>query len=136
MNAVEYFEPIPDIKKIKNTRQKPPILKKRELQRVKKQIYNSNLEQALEITVKIIVNGLLTFVAFTALTKLLPYYQSQQKELAEINLEVRETEVRVKKLREKFERNFDPTLSKKVMERNTHKVDPNQQSIFFVNNNN
>ena len=42
-------------------------MRKRGVQRWKKQIRNYNLEQALEITVKIIIDGLLTFVAFTAI---------------------------------------------------------------------
>ena len=108
----------------------------REFQRQKKQRRNSNLKLGLELSIKIIINGLLSFVAFTALIKLLPYHISQQQKLAEIRLEVEETEARVKKLRQSFTENFDPRQTKKVMQKNSHRVDPHQRPIFFIGENN
>ena len=132
MNALKYFEPIPDHKTVRNIQQKSPRIMKREVQRQRKKRLNSHIEQAMEVMLKITINGLFTFVAFSALMKLMPYHQSQQEELAEISQEVMETEKRVQKLRQNFSRNFDPTQTKKVMQANTHKVDPNQLPIFFI----
>lgn len=136
MNALEYFEPISNNKNIQNSQLNPPIDIKRVVERQKKQKLNSNVEKAVEISVKIIINTLITFVAFTALNKLLPYHQSQQEKIAEITLEVQETEVRVNKLREKFDRNFDPAQTKRVIQRNTDKVDPNRRPIIFIKDKN
>lgn len=137
MNALKDSEIIPKkvspIRPLKPSRN-APIAMERQVQRYKKIHRNSYIEQGFEVTIKIIINGLLTVVAFTTLTKLLPYYQSQQKELAKINHEVHETEVRVNKLRERFSRNFDSSQTKKIMEKNTYKVDPNKRPIIFLNN--
>jgi cell division protein FtsB len=129
MNAIQPFEP--NLDEINQINEKSPVILKRKMERQKKQRRNSNLEQAIETSVKIIINGLLTFVAFTTLTKLLPYHQSQQKKLAEIHQEVKETEARVSKLKEKFSGTFDSSQSKQVMQKNSHKIDPNQRRIFF-----
>ena len=133
MNALKYYQPVSDNQTITNIKRKPrKTAMNREVQRQQKQRRNSHIEQGIEVTIKIIINGLLTYVAFSALVKLIPYHQSQQEKLAEIREEVVETEVRVNKLREKFSRNFDPTQAQKVMQANTHKVDPHQRPIFFL----
>jgi hypothetical protein len=124
MNAIQSFEP--------TTHTAKTALSYREFQRRKKQKRNCDLERALELTLQIIINGCLSFVAFTALSKLLPYHLSQQQKLAEIRLEVEETETRVQKLRENFTGNFDPSQTKKVMEKNSYRVDPHQRPIFFL----
>lgn len=133
MNALKYTDcESVSQKTTRNDKSKSSSIKmNRNTQRHQKQRLNSHIEQALEITFKITINGLLIFVAFSALNKLLPYHQSQQEKLAEINVEVEETQKRVNQLRERFNRNFDPSQSKKVMEKNTHKVDPNQRPVFF-----
>jgi cell division protein FtsB len=126
MSAIQPLEPIT---KIDNTNS---ISLKRDAERRKKQRRNYNWELALEITAKIIVNGFFSFVAFTALNKLLTYHSSQQQKLAEIKFEVEVTEARVEKLKENFAGNFDPRQSKRVMQKNSHRVDPNQRPIFLM----
>ena len=128
MNAIQSFESRQHLAKT--------LCSHREFQRQKKQRRNSNLKLGLELSIKIIINGLLSFVAFTALIKLLPCHISQQEKLAEIRLEVEETETRVKKLRESFTGNFDPRQTKKVMQKNSYRVDPHQRPIFFIGENN
>lgn len=92
----------------------------------------SNGAVAMELTAKIIVNSLLSAAAIVTLVKLLPYQFSQQTKLKEVNIEVEEAEKRVNQLRENFRRNFDPQQSKKVMQEQSTRVDPQQRRIIFV----
>jgi hypothetical protein len=88
---------------------------------------------ATEITIKLAVNGLLSMIAIVTLVKLLPYQFSQQQKLREVAVEVQETEKRVNELKDNFSRNFDPHQSKKVMEEQSPRVEPNQRRIFWLN---
>lgn len=135
MNALRSVENISNTKPITPKDSANAFILKRKIARKKRQYSNSYIEQGIEISIKIIINGLLTYVAFTALTKLLPYQKLQQQKLAEIHHEVKETEARVAKIREKFTHNFDPTQTKKIMEKNSHKIDPNVSRIIFIKHN-
>lgn len=136
MNALKSLEEIPDLETIDNKNDPKSFILKRQIQRQKKQYRSSHLEQGIEASIKIIINSLLIFYAFTNLTKLLPYHQEQQEKLAEIRQEVQATEARVNKLKENFNYTFDSRQTKQIMEKNSHKVDPNQRRIFFIQNNN
>jgi predicted membrane protein len=131
MNAIQPLESRKSRRQEDNTR---AIYQKKETERLKKQRRSHNLELALEISTKIIINTSLSVIAFVALTKLLPYHASQQEKLAVIKQELEATEVRVAKLRENFAGNFDPRQTKRVMQRNSHRVDPNQRPVFLINN--
>lgn len=88
---------------------------------------------ALQTTAKLTVNVLLSAAAVSALVKLLPYYQSQQEKLQEIQTEVNMTEGRVDSLRTAFSRYFDPQQAKSIMQDQSNRVDPGQRSVFLVN---
>jgi HAMP domain-containing protein len=111
-----------------NIRRKPM---RRRLAQPKSHRY-SNKAVALELTAKIIVNSLLSAAAVVTLIKLLPYQFSQQMKLNEVNTEVEEAERRVERLRENFRRSFDPQQSKKVMQEQSSRVDPQQRRIIFI----
>jgi cell division protein FtsB len=87
---------------------------------------------AIEIAIKLIANSVLSIAALAALVKLLPYQFSQQAKLQEIRLEVNETEAEVHTLRSKFNRYFDPTQAKKVMQEQSPRLDPNQRRIVLM----
>lgn len=113
----------------------PPNQKRKPLRRRRNQPRPhrySNGAVAMELTVKIVVNMLLSVAALVTLVKLLPYQFSQQTKLKEINIEVQETEQRVNQLRKNFRRNFDPQQSKKVMQEQNPRVDPLQRRIIFL----
>jgi HAMP domain-containing protein len=111
-----------------NIRRKPM---RRRLTQPKSHRY-SNKAVALELTAKIIVNSLLSAAAVVTLIKLIPYQYSQQIKLNEVNTEVEEAEKRVERLRENFRRSFDPQQSKKVMQEQSPRVDPQQRRIIFL----
>jgi hypothetical protein len=87
---------------------------------------------ALELTVKLMVNGILSVVAIAALMKLVPYHFSQQMKLREIRVEVKQTEERVNNLSETFSRTFDPRQTKNIMKEQSPKVDPSQRPIVWL----
>lgn len=86
---------------------------------------------ALEISLKLVANGILSVAATVALIKLIPYQISQQAKLQEIRLEAKETEARVNILRQNFNRYFDPTQARKVMQEQNPRLSPNQRRIVF-----
>lgn len=86
---------------------------------------------AIEASLKIGMNLILSIAASTALIKLLPYQEIQQAKLSEVRRAVQETEIRVDNLRNQLNRNFDPEQSKKLMQEQSYRVDPNQRRIFW-----
>lgn len=91
-----------------------------------------NTEKAMETGLKMTVNVGITILALLSIRQLLPYYFAQQAKLREIDAEIAKIQPRVDKLEEDFGNTFDPKLTRKVMEKNTYKVDPNLNPIFFI----
>ncbi|MGF1480921.1 MAG: hypothetical protein ACFB4I_15785 [Cyanophyceae cyanobacterium] len=87
---------------------------------------------AVETTIKICINGVLSAAAISALMKLLPYHQTQQAKLQEIHGELDQVEQRVDALRNNFGRNFDPHQTKTVMKEYSPRIDPNQHRVFLL----
>ncbi|MBZ8180055.1 MAG: hypothetical protein SAL07_03440 [Oscillatoria sp. PMC 1051.18] len=85
-----------------------------------------------EITVKILVNGVLSAAAIAALLKLLPYHLSQQAKLREVRTEVKRTEQRVNELRDRFSYSFDPHQTQNIMQEQTGRVQPNQLRVVWL----
>jgi hypothetical protein len=86
----------------------------------------------VEATVKIILNILLSACALSALFKLWPEYQSVQDKLQVITAEVKLTEERVSKERANFSRNFDPGQARSIMQEQSHRLDPEQMPIIWL----
>ncbi|AFZ54592.1 hypothetical protein VKI21_07190 [Cyanobacterium aponinum UTEX 3222] len=91
-----------------------------------------NTEKAIETGLKMTVNISITIIAFFSVKQLLPYHLAQQAKLAEIDGEIAKIKPRVEKLEEDFGNTFDPKLTRKVIEKNTYKADPNLSPIFFI----
>lgn len=91
-----------------------------------------NTEKAIETGLKMTVNISITVIAFFSVKQLLPYHLAQQAKLAEIDGEIAKIKPRVEKLEEDFGNTFDPKLTRKVIEKNTYKADPNLSPIFFL----
>ena len=119
MNALQPIEPL------KSPRSKSKFRKRRRRN-------HSHLATAVEITIKLLVNGILSTAAIAAIIKLLPYHLSQQAKLREIRLEVKQTEVRVNQLSNSFNRTFALQEGTKVMEEQSYRRNPNQLSVVLV----
>ncbi|NES85376.1 MAG: hypothetical protein F6K10_30405 [Moorea sp. SIO2B7] len=109
--------------------QESPRVKPRRLPRRR---HDSHRAVAIEITAKLLVNGVLSAAAITALMKLLPYHLSQQAKLREIRMEVGETSERVNKLYNNFMNNNAPEKAKDVMLNHSYKQDPNRRQVRFL----
>jgi cell division protein FtsB len=109
------------------------ILANRTLKKEKIQKKRANLEKAIETSLKIFANVGISVLAIFSIKHLLPYHLAQQEKIAEIDGEIAKIKPRVEKLQEDFGTTFDPKLTRKVMEKNTYKVDPNLSPVFFTN---
>ena len=86
---------------------------------------------AAETGVKLAVNVVLSVCATSALIQLLPHYRAVQEKLQEIQAEVNLTQGRVDKSRSDFNRYFDPSQAKSVMQEQSNRVDPQQRPVIL-----
>ncbi|TAG94654.1 MAG: hypothetical protein EAZ09_10930 [Oscillatoriales cyanobacterium] len=86
---------------------------------------------AAEAGLKLAVNIVLSVCATSALIQLWPHYRAVQEKLQEIQAEVNLTEKRVNQSRSDFNRYFDPSLAKTVMQEQSNRVDPQQRPVIL-----
>ncbi|KAF3890254.1 MULTISPECIES: slr1601 family putative cell division protein [Nostocales] len=112
-----------------------PIEKRRVTPRPKRRLRQRSYQVlALETTVKIGVNIVISAAAISALIQLLPYHWSQQEKLRAIRVDVKQLEGRVYDLQAEFSRNFDPRQSKTIMQEQGFRFDPSQRQVVFPKN--
>lgn len=85
-----------------------------------------------EIMFKLGLNSVLVVGSVVSLVRLIPHQQVQQAKLQDVQMQVRETEMRVQDLRQDFSRNFDPTQSRKLMEEISPRQDPQQRQVILT----
>jgi len=85
-----------------------------------------------EILFKLGLNGVLVLGSLLSLARLVPHQQVQQAKLQDVQMQVRETEVRVQDLRNEFSRSFDPTQSRRLMEEISPRQDPQQRHVILT----
>jgi hypothetical protein len=86
---------------------------------------------AAEAGVKLAINIVLSVCATSAVIQLLPHYRAVQEKLQEIQAEVNLTEKRVNQSRSDFNRYFDPSLAKTLMQEQSNRVDPQQRPVIL-----
>ena len=86
---------------------------------------------AVETGVKLAVNMVLSVCATSALIQLWPHYRAVQEKLHEIQAEVNLTSERVDKSRSDFNRYFDPSQAKSVMQEQSNRIDPQQRPVIL-----
>ena len=87
---------------------------------------------ALETTVKLSVNVVLSVVAVCTLVQLWDHNCSQQKKLQEIRMEDERIEGRVNHLRTDFSRYFDPHQAKSIMQEQSDRLAPGQYPVVLL----
>lgn len=87
---------------------------------------------ATEVTIELLVNGVLLAAAVSTLIKLLPYYFSQSGKLEEVRLEVTRVRQRVDNLQENFKRNFAPEQTKVLMQEQSSRIESDQIRVFLL----
>jgi hypothetical protein len=115
-----------------NNRYAESILANRVFKKEQIQQKRANLEKTIETSLKIFVNVGISVLAILSIKHLLPYHFAQQEKIAEIDGEIAKIRPRVEKVQEDFGTTFDPKSTRKVMEQNTYKVDPNLSPVFFI----
>lgn len=85
----------------------------------------------LETTAKLAVNITLSAAAIGALVQLLPYHLSVQAKLQEVREETKQTQDRVLRLQNDFNKSFDPQQAKTIMQQYSDRVDPSRRQIVF-----
>jgi hypothetical protein len=85
-----------------------------------------------EILFKLGLNGVLVLGSLLSLARLVPHQQVQQAKLQDVQMQVRETEMRVQDLRNEFSRSFDPTQSRKLMAEISPRQDPQQRQVILT----
>lgn len=108
------------------------ILIERAIKKQQMRQKRANTTKALETCLKIVVNLGISTLAYFSIWQLIPYYRHQQAKLAEIDAEIAKIKPRVERLGADFSTTFDPNLTRKNIEKNTYKVDPNLSPVFFV----
>ena len=84
-----------------------------------------------ETGVKLAVNMVLSVCATSAVIQLWPHYRAVQEKLHEIQAEVNLTQARVNQSRANFNRYFDPSLAKTVMQEQSNRSDPQQRPVIL-----
>jgi hypothetical protein len=77
-------------------------------------------------------NTLVTVVAISALTQILPERSARNTNLAQLEAEVSEQEHRVDNLRERFVYYFDPAQLQSIIQEESQKIHPQQRPIVWV----
>jgi hypothetical protein len=108
-----------------------PATKQRRPRKSSSRRATANKGVAVEVTMKLLANSVISVVAIAALIKLLPYQRTQQTKIEEIRLEVETTQTRVDSLRQNFNRYFDPAQAQKVMQEENPRLAPNQRRIVL-----
>ncbi len=85
-----------------------------------------------ETIFKLSLNTILSLGAIATLIRLVPFHQEQQAKLHQIEMQVQETETRVREQRREFNRSFDPSQSRRLMQELTPRLDPHQRKIILT----
>ncbi|MEM8637694.1 MAG: hypothetical protein AAGG51_02580 [Cyanobacteria bacterium P01_G01_bin.54] len=88
---------------------------------------------AAETLLKLLVNGVLSVAAVITLLNLFPYYWAQQAKLQEVRQQVQTTEQEVSGLQQDFNRSFDPSQARSVMQDQSGLLAPNQRRVVLTN---
>jgi cell division protein FtsB len=91
---------------------------------------------AIETSMKIAMNVVISTIALTTLFNVIPNRFSQQQKLQELKAEVGITEQRVNQLKTDFNRAFDSSQERQIAQEQTHFTDPNRTPIVWLNRKN
>ncbi len=100
--------------------------------------YNRDRNQGIitETVLKLFFSLMIGMSGIISLIKLVPHHNNQQGKLKELRAQVKETEIRVSKLRKELSRNFDPQQTQSLVEEYTALTAPNRIHVFVRDINN
>ncbi len=101
-------------------------------ERKSRQAVNPNQGIALETTVKLLTNIIISVCAASAVIKLWPHYQSTQEKLQAIDAELNNAKQQLTEKKDDFSRHFDPSQVTTIMQEQSNLVAPQQVPVIWV----
>ena len=100
--------------------------------------YNRDRNRAIvtETVLKLFFSLMIGMSGIISLIKLVPHHNTQQGKLKELRAQVKETEIRVSKLRKQLNRNFDPQQTQSLVEEYSALITPDRIHVFVQDINN
>ncbi|MDJ0647711.1 MAG: hypothetical protein QNJ60_03305 [Xenococcaceae cyanobacterium MO_188.B19] len=100
--------------------------------------YNRDRNQGVvtEAVLKLFFSIVIGMTGIVSLIKLLPHHNIQQGKLKELRAQVKETEIRVFKLRTELNRNFDPQQTQSLLEEYSALTTPDRIHVFVQDTSN
>lgn len=92
----------------------------------------SHRGMAVELTLKLVFNGVLCVAGIAAVVKLLPYHLLQEAKLREVSTEVKETKQRVDRLNRDLSQNSDLQQTNNLRQQYSHKVAPDRRPVIWL----
>ncbi|MEB3280898.1 MAG: hypothetical protein VKK42_18440 [Lyngbya sp.] len=87
---------------------------------------------ALEASIKLATNVLLSACVLSAFVQILPHYRSAEEKLSQIQSEVKLTRERVASEQADFNRHFDPQQTASIMQEYSNRVAPGQRQVIWL----
>ena len=100
--------------------------------RMPRQAVNPHKGIALETTVKLLTNIIISVCAASAVIKLWPHYQSTQEKLQAIDAELNNAKLQLTEKKDDFSRHFDPGQVTTIMQEQSNLLDPQQVPVIWV----
>lgn len=94
--------------------------------------YNRDRNEGIftETVLKLLFSLVIGMSGMISLIKLVPHHNIQQGKLKELRYQIEETEIRVLKLRQELNRNFDPQQTQSLVEEYSPLTAPNRIHVF------
>ncbi|MGF1491497.1 MAG: hypothetical protein ACFBSC_03385 [Microcoleaceae cyanobacterium] len=89
-------------------------------------------DTALEMSIRLVANGVLSLCALSALLHILPQQRLARERFSQISAEVELTQERVETQESSFTRHFDPHQSRKIMQEHSNQVDPSRRPVIWL----
>jgi hypothetical protein len=100
--------------------------------RTPRQTVNPHKGIAVETTVKLLTNIIISVCAASAVIKLWPHYQSTQEKLQAIDAELNNAQQQLTQKKDDFSRHFDPSQVTTIMQEQSNLLDPQQVPVIWV----
>ncbi len=114
------------------TKRQPQTIEKPQRKRKLKTRTSSHRGIAVELTLKLLFNGVLCFAGVAAVVKLLPYHFLQEAKLREVSTEVKETKQRVNRLNQDLSQNSDLQQTSSLRQQYSYKVAPDRRPVVWL----
>ncbi|MCG5057989.1 MAG: hypothetical protein KA714_08295 [Limnoraphis sp. WC205] len=124
MQAIQPVTPVKPPVQLRSRRFNHQVVQQRRSQR--------HRAHAIEASVKLVTNVLLSACVVSALVQILPYYRSAEEKLSQIQSEVKLTRERVGSEQADFHRHFDPQQTASIMQEYSNRVAPGQRQVIWL----